>query len=129
MERRDPQDFSRRERQIMDVVYQCGHATAAQVLEHLPDPPGYSTVRTLLGVLERKGHLRHERRGYHYVYFPTTPVEEVSTSVLRHVMDTFFKGSATKIVSAVLDLKDTQLSEGEYEKILKLVQKAREEGV
>ncbi len=120
--------YSRRERQIMDVIYKLGKATAAEVMESLPDPPGYSTVRTLLGVLERKGHLRHERQGYHYIYHPTAPVEKVSSSMLEHVMKTFFDGSATKVVSAVLDISDSDLSQKEYDEILKMVQKARQEG-
>ena len=120
--------YSRRERQIMDVIYKLGHATAAEVLENIPDPPGYSTVRTLLGVLERKGHLRHERQGYHYVYFPTAPVEKVSTTMLAHVMNTFFDGSAAKMVSAVLDISDSDLSEREYDEILKAVEQAKQEG-
>ena len=81
------QDFSRRERQIMDVIYWLGEATAAEVMRQIPEPPGYSTVRTLLGVLERKGHLEHQRRGHHYVYSPTTPVEKASSSMLEHVME------------------------------------------
>lgn len=124
----DLKNLSRRERQIMDVIYQFGHATAVQVMENLPGAPGYSTVRTLLGVLERKGHLRHERRGYHYVYHPTTPVEEASTDMLAHVMNTFFEGSATKLVSAVLDLSDSSLSEAEYQQILEMIEKSHKEG-
>ncbi len=88
MTRTKIQDFSRRERQIMDIVYRLGEATAAEVMRQMPEAPGYSTVRTLLGVLERKGHLNHERRGHHYVYRPTTPVETVSSSMLEHVMET-----------------------------------------
>lgn len=126
--KKDHLNFSRRERQIMDVIYKLGQATAAEVLDNLPDPPGYSTVRTLLGVLERKGHLRHERQGYHYVYFPTAPVEKVSASMLQHVMNTFYDGSATRVVSALLDISDSDLSQQEYDEILNLVEKARQEG-
>ncbi len=126
--RKNHLSYSRRERQIMDVVYKLGQATAAEVLEQIPDPPGYSTVRTLLGVLERKGHLRHERQGYHYVYFPTAPVEKVSNSMLEHVMNTFFDGSAAKVVSAILDISDAELSSQEYDEILKAVERAKQEG-
>ena len=112
MTRTKIQDFSRRERQIMDIVYRLGEATAAEVMRQMPEAPGYSTVRTLLGVLERKGHLNHERRGHHYVYGPTTSVEAASSSMLEHVMETFFDGSASRLVSAVLDISDAQLSTG-----------------
>ena len=123
------QDFSRRERQIMDVIYRLGEATAAEVMRQIPKPPGYSTVRTLLGVLERKGHLQHQRRGHHYVYSPTTPVEKASNSMLEHVMETFFDGSASRIVSAVLDISDTQMSTREYDEILAIVKTAKKEGL
>jgi predicted transcriptional regulator len=120
--------FSRRERQIMDVIWRNGKATAADVQEELPDAPGYSTVRTLLGVLERKGHLRHERRGHHYVYYPTVAVREASDTALERVLDTFFEGSAAKLVSAVLDLSETDLEESEYREILRKIEEARKEG-
>ncbi len=112
----------------MDVIYRLGHCTAAEVMEALPDPPSYSTVRTLLGVLERKGHLQHVRRGYHYVYSPVTPKERARESMLEHVMDTFFEGSATEMVSAVLDISDSDLSDDDYRQILDLVEEARKEG-
>ncbi len=127
MTRTKIQDFSRRERQIMDIVYRLGEATAAEVMRQMPEAPGYSTVRTLLGVLERKGHLNHERRGHHYVYSPTTSVEAASSSMLEHVMETFFDGSASRLVSAVLDISDAQLSTDEYDEILAIVEKAKTE--
>ena len=127
MARTKIRDFSRRERQIMDIVYRVGEATAAEVMEQMPEAPGYSTVRTLLGVLERKGHLNHQRRGHHYVYSPTTSVEAASSSMLEHVMETFFDGSASRIVSAVLDISDAQLSKDEYDKILAIVRQAKAE--
>ena len=123
------QDFSRRERHIMDVIYRLGEATAAEAMRQIPEPPGYSTVRTLLGVLERKGHLQHQRRGHHYVYSPTTPVGKASNSMLEHVMETFFDGSASRIVSAVLDISDTQMSTREYDEILAIVKTAKKEGL
>lgn len=122
------QGFSRRERQIMDVIFRKGHATAAEVQDELPDAPGYSTVRTLLGVLERKGHLCHRRRGHHYVYRPTVEVREASSSAIEHVMDTFFDGSAAKLVSAVLDLSEADIGAGEYRDILEKIEEARKEG-
>ena len=127
MARTKIRDFSRRERQIMDIVYRVGEASAAEVMGQMPEAPGYSTVRTLLGVLERKGHLNHQRRGHHYVYSPTTSVEAASSSMLEHVMETFFDGSASRIVSAVLDISDAQLSKDEYDKILAIVRQAKAE--
>ena len=121
------QGFSRRERQIMDVVYRLGEASVAEGMRQIPEPPGYSTVRTLLGVLERKGHLEHQRRGHHYVYSPTTPWEKASSSMLEHVMETFFDGSASRIVSAILDISDAQLSEREYDEILAIVETAKKD--
>jgi len=125
----DHQSFSRRERQIMDVIYRKGHATASEVMDEILDPPGYSTVRTLLGVLEKKGHLTHERRGYHYVYTPTLAVDKVSTSMLEHVMHTFFEGSAERVVSALLDISESDLTNSEYDKILEIVKDAKKDGL
>ena len=122
------QSFSRRERQIMDVIYRKGRATASEVMDEIPDPPGYSTVRTLLGVLEKKGHLTHERQGYHYVYFPTLAVDKVSTSMLEHVMHTFFDGSAERVVSALLEIRNPGLTSSEYDNILEIVKDAKKEG-
>ena len=124
----DHQSFSRRERQIMDVIYRKGHATASEVMDEILDPPGYSTVRTLLGVLEKKGHLTHERRGYHYVYTPTIALDKVSTSMLEHVMHTFFEGSAERVVSALLDISESDLTNSEYDKILEIVKDAKKDG-
>ena len=120
--------FSRRERQIMDVIYRKGSATAAEVQDELPDAPGYSTVRTLLGVLERKGHLSHERKGHHYVYSPTVEMSKASSSAIEHVMETFFGGSAAKLVSAVLDMSEADIGAGEYRDILHKIEEARKEG-
>ena len=128
MKNSEHHSFSRRERQIMDVIYSHGRATASEVMEAIPDPPGYSTVRTLLGVLEKKGHLTHERQGYHYVYFPTAPVEKVSSSMLEHVMKTFFDGSAQRVVSALLDISESDLTKSDYDDILELVEQAKKEG-
>ena len=98
--------LTRRERQIMDVIYARGRATAAEVLEGIPDPPGNSTVRTLLRLLEEKGQLRHAEVGARYVYFPTVPREMARRSALRNVLDTFFNGSTEDAVAALLDLHD-----------------------
>ncbi|MFB3906592.1 MAG: BlaI/MecI/CopY family transcriptional regulator [Acidobacteriota bacterium] len=121
--------LSRRERQIMDILYRRSSATALQVMQEMgPEPPSYSTVRTLLGILEKKGHVRHEKEGHHYTYVPITPAGEASHSALSHLMDTFFNGSASAVVSALIDLKQDRLTPNEYDEILELIEKSRKEG-
>src|SRR3954447_16757773 len=92
--------LSRRERQIMDVVYRHGHATAAEIHHELPDPPVAAAVRTLLRILEEKGHLRHEKDGPRHVYYPTTPRSVAQRSAIRHLVGTFFDGSRAAAVAA-----------------------------
>lgn len=121
-------DLTRRERQIMDVVYARGRATVAEVLEALPDPPGYSSVRTLLRLLEEKGRLRHEENGPRYVYIPTVPREKASRSALRNVIQTFFDGSTEDAMAALLDLHDLRRKPLELERIKALIDKAHREG-
>lgn len=118
--------LSRRERQIMDVVYQNGQATAAQVLGALPDPPSYSTVRALLRVLEGKGHLRHRRQGPRYVFRPTVPPETARRSALARVVQTFFDGSTQATVAALID--QSPLSEADLDRLEALIDRARQEG-
>ncbi|MYD87012.1 MAG: BlaI/MecI/CopY family transcriptional regulator [Acidobacteria bacterium] len=118
--------LSRRERQIMDVVYQNGQATAAQVLGALPDPPSYSTVRALLRVLEDKGHLRHRRQGPRYVFRPTVPPETARRSALARVVQTFFDGSTQATVAALID--QSPLSEADLDRLEALIDRARQEG-
>lgn len=120
--------LSRREKQIMDVVYRLGRATASEVREGLPDPPGYSAVRALLRVLEEKGHLRHESDGPRYVYLPTVPARRASRSALRGVLDTFFGGSAEHAVAALLDLSREDLTEEDLDRLARLIDRARSEG-
>jgi BlaI family penicillinase repressor len=122
--------LSRRERQIMDVIYQLGRATAADVTAHLPDPPSYSAVRALLRILEGKGHLRHTEEAVtgKYVFFPTRPRENAGRSALQRVVQTFFDNSAEKAVAALLDLADRDLSEQELERLAKLIEQARKDG-
>lgn len=119
--------LSRRERQIMDVVYQLGRATAADIAGALPGEPSDSTVRTQLRILESKGHLRHEEEGQKYVYFPVVPRRVVRKSALKHVMNTFFDGSAEKVVAALLGPDGGQLTDEELDRIAELVEKARAE--
>src|SRR3989449_1356697 len=94
--------LARRERQIMDILYRLGRATAADVMEKLPGDPSYSTVRTQLRVLESKGHVRHEEEGLRYIYVPAVPRHAARKSALRHLVDTFFDGSTEKVVGALL---------------------------
>lgn len=121
-------NLSRRERQIMDIVYEMNEATVAQVLELIPDPPSYSTVRALLGVLEEKGHLIHEQQGPRYIYSPTIPREEARQNALKHVLKTFFDNSTEEVVAALLNISEEDLSEEEYKRLTKLIKKARNEG-
>lgn len=120
--------LSRRERQIMDVVYAQGRASAAQVRERLADAPSYSAVRALLRILEDKGHLRHDREGNRYVFSPTVPRERARTSALQHVLKTFFEGSAANAMAALLDLEDLDLSAEQYDRLAEKIESARKEG-
>jgi BlaI family penicillinase repressor len=122
------QHLSRRERQIMDVLHANGQATAAEVLAALPAPPGYSAVRALLRILEDKGHVRHRREGARYVYVPRASPEAARRSALRRVVSTFFQGSATQAMAALLDTADTELSDTELTRLQQLINKARKEG-
>ena len=119
--------LSRRERQIMDILYQLGRATAAEVGKALPGEPSDSTVRTQLRVLESKGHIRHEEDGQRYVYLPVVPRRVVSKSALKHVVNTFFDGSIEKVVAALLGPDGSKLSDDELERIAGIVAKAKAE--
>jgi predicted transcriptional regulator len=120
-------NLSRRERQIMDIIYELNEASVVQVLERLPSPPSYSAVRALLRVLEQKGHLVHRQDGPRYVYAPTLPRDKARRSALRHLLKTFFDNSTEDVVAALLDISDN-LSEDDYERLVELVQKAQKEG-
>ena len=126
-EKRMP-SLSRRERQIMDVVYAAGQATAAEVLERIPEPPSYSAVRALLRILEDKGHLRHEQQGPRYVYLPTVPRTAARQSALTQLVSTFFDGSATQTVAALLDMSAKRLPDAELDELARLIEQARQEG-
>jgi predicted transcriptional regulator len=119
--------LSRRERQIMDILYQLGKATAADLMKALPGDPSDSTVRTQLRVLETKGHVRHEEDGTKYVYFPVVPRRVVRKSALKHVVNTFFDGSAEKVVAALLGPDGGRLSDDELDRIADMVARARAE--
>ena len=123
-----PKSLSRRERQIMDIIYEMREATALQVLERLPSPPSYSAVRALLRVLEQKGHLSHHPDGPRYVFSPLLPKEKARRHALRDLMQTFFDNSTEDAVAALLDLSEDSLSEEDYRRLLALIRKARKEG-
>ena len=119
--------LSRRERQIMDVIYRRGRATAAEVLEDMPDPPSYSAVRAMLRLLEEKGHVRHEQDGPRYVFLPIVNRDRARKSALTHVVRTFFDGSATEAVAALLN-DGGKLSDAELDRLSAMIEQAREEG-
>jgi len=124
----DVRDLSRRERQIMDLLYRAGRATVADVLNALPDPPSYSAVRALLNILETKGHVRHEAEGRAYVYMPVTRRTEARHSALSHLLQTFFDNSAEQAVAALLAIKGQRLSTAELQRMSKLIEDAKKEG-
>ena len=120
--------LSRRERQIMDIIYRAGQATAADVLAQMPDPPSYSAVRAMLRVLEDKGHLRHQQEGLAYVFLPTVAPESARRSAVSHLTHTFFDGSAERAVAAVLEASDAKLSRAELDRIAALIAAGEEGG-
>jgi BlaI family transcriptional regulator, penicillinase repressor len=119
--------LSRRERQIMDVIYRRGRATAAEVLADLPDPPSYSAVRALLRLLEAKGHVQHEQDGPRYVYAPTVARDRARRSALKHVVRTFFDGSTSEAMAALLD-GEARLDDAELDRLSAMIAQARKEG-
>ena len=120
--------LSRRERQIMDILYTKQRATAAEVMEAMTDPPGYSAVRTLLATLERKGHVRHERDGAKYVFLPLLHRKHAGRSAISHLIQTFFGGSRMRAAAALLDVAPSSFSEEELDELATLIQKARRKG-
>lgn len=120
-------NLSRRERQIMDILYQRGRASAAEIHEALPEAPTYSAVRAKLRVLEEKGHVRHEEESLHYVYLPTVARETARRSALRHLVSTFFEGSVQDAVAALIDLSAAQLSRSDLDRITRLIEDARQD--
>src|SRR3954467_6266918 len=122
------QDLSRRERQIMDILHRDGKATAADVLNSLPDAPSYSAVRALLKILETKGHIRHEEEGRAYVYMPVARRTDARQSALSHLLKTFFDNSAEQAVAALLAIKGEKMSEAELNRMSRLIDAAKKEG-
>jgi BlaI family transcriptional regulator, penicillinase repressor len=121
-------DLSRRERQIMDFLFRVGKATAADVMEGLPDAPSYSAVRALLRILEQKGHIRHEEEGRAYVYMPLTRRADARQSALSHLLKTFFDNSAEQAVAALLAIKGEKMSDAELERMSRMIDAAKTEG-
>src|SRR5690349_137607 len=120
--------LSRRERQIMDILYQRGRATAQEILEAMPDPPTYSAVRAKLRVLEEKGHVRHQEEALRYVYLPVVARESARKSALRHMVTTFFAGSVQDTVAALLDLSASKLTDTDLNRIAAMIEQAKKEG-
>ncbi|HMC60734.1 MAG TPA: BlaI/MecI/CopY family transcriptional regulator [Candidatus Solibacter sp.] len=120
--------LSRRERQIMEILYQHGKASASEVRGLMESAPGYSAVRAMLRVLEEKGHVKHQAEGLKYVYVPTVTREKAKRSAVKHVLDTFFNGSPEQIVAALLDVSSTRLTREELDRMSEMIEKAKREG-
>jgi len=120
--------LSKRERQIMDAVFQLGEATANQVGEAMPDPPSNSTVRMLLRILEEKGHLAHRKQGRRFVYRPAQSPEKAQASAIKHLVKTFFAGSTARAVAGLIDHSEGELTEAEVEELSQLIEQAKGEG-
>jgi BlaI family penicillinase repressor len=120
--------LSRRERQIMDILYQQGKASASEVREAMPDAPSYSAVRAMLRVLEDKGHVKHQAEGLKYVYVPVVARDKAKRSAVKHLMDTFFKESPEQVVAALLDVSSTRLTREDLDRMSEMIEKAKREG-
>jgi len=129
MERAGPlEKLGSRERQIMEIIFRRGRATAAEVLQDLPDAPSNSAVRGMLRLLEEKGHLRHEYEGPRYVYLPTADPERVSRSAMRHLVRTFFDNSAGSAVAAMLGMYEARLGDKDLDRLEDMINQARQKG-
>ena len=119
--------LSRRERQIMDILYRQGKASANDVRDAMPDAPSYSAVRAMLRVLEEKGHIKHQEEGMKYVYAPVVAAGKAKRSAVKHVLETFFEGSAEQAVAALLDVSSSRLTREELDRMAALIEKAKRE--
>jgi predicted transcriptional regulator len=124
----DEMDLSRRERQIMDVIWRLGQATVAEVLENLEDPPSYSSIRALMGILKQKGVVEIEQQGAAYVYRPTAQRSRASKNALERVVETFFGGEPRAAIAALAEMPETKLSKSDLETLTKLIEKSKKEG-
>jgi predicted transcriptional regulator len=118
----------RREREIMDALYQSGEATVNEVIERMPDPPSYSAVRATLRVLEDKGLVKHKQDGPRYVYVPAIPTQKAGFAALKHLVQTFFDGSAEQALVALVQMSDANLTQAELERLSDRISKAKKEG-
>ena len=125
---KSPDGLSRRERQIMDILYQRGKSSATEVREAMPNAPSYSAVRAMLRVLEDKGHVRHQAEGLKYVYLPTVTREKAKRSAVKHLLDTFFHDSPEQVVAALLDVSSTRMTREELNRMSEMIEKAKKEG-
>ena len=123
-----PQGLSRRERQIMDILYQRGKASASEVREAMADAPSYSAVRAMLRVLEDKGHVKHRQEGLRYVYVPVVARDKAKRSAVKHLVETFFRESPEEVVAALLDVSAARLSGQDLDRMADMIQKAKQEG-
>jgi BlaI family transcriptional regulator, penicillinase repressor len=120
--------LSRRERQIMEILYRRGKASVAEVREAMPDAPGYSAVRAMMSVLEEKSHVKHQAEGLKYVYVPVVAREKAKRTAVKHLLETFFNGSPEQIVAALLDVSSTRLTREELDRMSQMIEKAKGEG-
>jgi predicted transcriptional regulator len=122
------EELSRREREMMNIIFRAGKATASEVLEAMPEPPSYSAVRATLRVLEQKGHLRHQHDGTRYVYIPTVNRDKARISALDQLLNTFFEGSAASVVATLLEQSKDHMTPDELDRLSVLIEQARKEG-
>jgi BlaI family penicillinase repressor len=120
--------LSRRERQIMEILYQRGKASASEVKESMGDAPGYSAVRAMLRVLEEKGHIRHQAEGLKYVYLPIVTRDKAKRTAVKHLLDTFFGDSPEQVVAVLLDVSSKRLTREELDRMAEMIEKAKREG-
>ena len=120
--------LSRREREIMDILYQRGKSSAAEVREAMREAPGYSAVRAMLRVLEEKGHVRHQAEDLRYVYLPTVARDKAKRSAVKHLLDTFFDDAPEQVVAALLDVSAKRLTAEELDRMAEMIEKAKKEG-
>lgn len=125
MKKRFITQVSRRERQILEILYQLGGGSVSDVREAMPDPPSYSTVRALLGVLEEKGYVRHRKQGRVYVYTPRVSRSRASRTMLKHVVQTFFDGSVEQVVATLMNMSSAQLTDEEFDRLARLIEAKR----
>ena len=128
MKKITPLDLGRRERQIMEAIYDLGQASVSEVLEALPDPPSYSAVRAILNNLEEKGHLKREKSGKKFLYLPTVPRKNAQRSVLRRLVSTFFNGSTAQAAASLLEMDGGKLSDEELDRLAQVIEDAKQRG-